>query len=132
MTITTAAAFYRAANGQQVRRTIEGQPVLETWPETVADIRRQLLEQGCEESAIVENDKGLKWPGGFMLRPRQRREETGLFVARSKDYTFTNPELRDGAPIYGDKAGGKVEAGRLVKALPGGARVTFELLGGAE
>lgn len=128
MNIATAAAFYRAANGKRVRRTIEGQPVLDNWAEKVADVRRQLLEQGCPESDIEEDSKSLTWPGGFLLKPRQYRQEEGTLNIRSSSMLFTNPLMRDGAPIVGDKKGSRVEEGRLVRDLPNGARVTFELM----
>lgn len=128
MTISSAAAFYRAAKGKRIARVITGQPVLDEWEEKRADVLRQLREQGCPESDIRDDDKGLAWPGAFILKPRQYRREVGTLEVRSTDMLFCNPSMRDGQPITGDKRGSRVEGGLLVRDLPNGARVSFEIL----
>lgn len=116
--------WFAAHNGARVVKFVSGVATIEDWPAIVADYRRQLLAQNCPADKITENESGLHWPGGFVLRPKFRREECGLLNVRSADYSFT-PEGRK-EPVYGDKKGAKVEGLALVKAYPNGLVVRFE------
>lgn len=122
--ITSAAAFFRAANGKTVIRR-QNIKTIEGWPEVVADIRRQLLEQGCRERDIVEDDAGIRWPGAFAMKPKVPAVSRGRFTVRSGDYIF-QPEGTD-EKWFGDKKGATIDNGRLVKEFPDGRRITFEI-----
>lgn len=125
-TITSAAAFFRAAHGQRVTRTMEGGATLEQWAERVQEVTAQLLAQGCPPEKIEERDGALHWPGGFLLKPKHPSTISGTWCTRSADYTFT-PDGDDARPIYGEKKGARVEAGALVKDIGNGARYIYRL-----
>lgn len=124
--ITSAAAFFRAANGKRVTRTAEGMATAETWEASKAEATRQLLAQGCPADKIEERDGALHWPGGFLLKPKYNGTVAGVFHVRSADYTFTP----DGhaRPIYGEKKGARVEGGALVKDIGNGARYVYRII----
>lgn len=123
-TFNSAAAFFRAADGKRVIRRQNIQ-TLDTWPEVVADARRQLVEKGCPVDQIFENETGLNWPGAFMWKPKVSAVMEGVFTVRSAEYLF----LADGTdkPGYGAKKGAKVEGDRLVKTYDDGRVITFEI-----
>ena len=123
MTYKSAKDWFTAHNGKRVIKTITGVTVLEEWPERVADIKAQLIAQNCPADSIVENDNGLQWPGGFAMRPKFHRNESGVFNCRSADYSFTPDSL--GKPVYGDKKGAKVDGLALVKSYPNGMVIRF-------
>lgn len=127
--ITSAAAFFRAANGKRVTRTAHGMATLETWPERVEDVKAQLLAQGCAADRITIDEGGIHWPGGYILKPKHGKAVTGLFITRSADYTFT-PEGED-RPIYGNKKGATVVGGALIKEIGNGARYEYRIVGEA-
>lgn len=120
----SAKDWFAAHNGARVVKSVSGVATVEDWPIIVADYRRQLIEQGCQPENIKEDEIGLKWPGGFAMRPKFHRQEAGTFNVRSADYTFT-PDSH-GRPVYGDKKGAKVEGAALVKSYPNGLVVRFE------
>jgi hypothetical protein len=128
MSYSSAAAFYRACPGKRVARVITGQPVLDDWEAARFNVLEQLRAQSCPADKITDDAKGLSWPGGFLLKPRQYRREVGALEIRSNDMLFSNPDMRDGQPITGDKRGSRIEDNRLVRDLPNGARVSFEIL----
>jgi hypothetical protein len=123
----SAAAFFRAANGQRVIKTVEGVVTVESWPAHVAAIIAKLEAQGATEGRDYTLDSdGLKLADGRYVRaPRFRDREVGKLAVRSADYTF----LADGAkdPVYGDKKGATIENGALVKRYPSGLVVRFQL-----
>jgi len=122
--ITSAAAFFRAAQGKSIRKTVTGVDTIETWEERKADIIRQLREQGCED--IREDDKALMFGNQFIMKPKLRAEEVGELLIRSADYGFVSANYPK--PVWGDKKGAKMEGGRLVKEYPNGMKVAFEIL----
>lgn len=124
MEFKSAKDWFAAHNGARVVKTVEGVAVASDWPAMVENYRRQLLEQGCPADQIKEDDTGLKWPGGFAMRPKFEREQCGTLLVRSGDYGFT-PEGAD-RPTWGDKKGAKVEGAALVKSYPNGLIVRFE------
>lgn len=124
--ITSAAAFFRASAGKQVRKSVAGVATIEDWPRNVELARIQLAAQGCPESDIKEDDKGLTWPGGFLMKPKFRKEETGTLQVRSADYGFQSEHYPK--PVWGDKKGSTIEDGKLVKRYDHGLVVTFEIL----
>lgn len=124
----SAAAFFRAANGQRVTKRVTGVPTWEDWNDECATIKRQLIEQGCKpDDIIITDDKlSVSSTNQLLLRSKLRAVETGVLTVRSSDYHF----LPDGAerPVYGDKKGAKVAPnGALVKEYANGMKVTFEL-----
>lgn len=125
----SAKDFFAAANGKRVEKRVTGVLTIEAWPEWLAGTIAHLIDQGAKPEDIVTDDKGLriKSSGQFVMRPKFRALETGVFTARSADYHF----LPDGTqnPVYGDKKGAIVENGALVKRYPNGMEVTFRIEG---
>ncbi len=128
-TITSAAAFFKAANGRRVTRTAHNMATSENWPERAADIRAQLLAQGCPEERVKEDDSGIHWGSGFVLKPKHAKTVTGAWVTRSNDYTF----LPDGQTekVYGEKKGATIQGGALRKETHGGGFYTYAIEDGA-
>ncbi len=124
MEYKSAKDWLAAHNGARVIKSVSGIATAEDYPAIAADARRQLIEQGCAAEKITESQSGLQWPGGFLMRPKFRKHEAGVFALRSADYTFTPDYL--GKPVYGDKKGAKVEGAALVKSYPNGMVVRFE------
>ena len=124
MPYTSAKSWFAAHNGARVLKTVEGVPCLEDWETISAECMEQLRAQGCPEDKIELTDKGLFWPGAFLLKPKLRKAATGTLKVRSKDYGFT-PDDSD-RPIWGDKAGAVVDGEKLIKTYPSGMIVTFQ------
>jgi len=129
--INSASQFFKVANGARVRKTCEGVPTIDMWPDMVANIRQQLLEQGASESDIEETPDKIAIGAQYWRKPAMVAREVGKLLVRSKDYAFT-PECgrTHGRPIYGDKTGSTIENGKLVKRYDNGLTVTLEILDG--
>lgn len=124
MEFKSAKDWFAAHNGKRIVKSVSGVATVEDWPEMVANVRAQLLAQNCPAADIQEDETALKWPGGFLLKPKFRKLEAGTLQVRSADYAFT-PDSH-GRPVYGDKKGAKVEGAALVKAYDNGLIVRFE------
>ncbi len=126
---TSAAAFFRAANGQTVTRRLHGVATLDAWPQIVEDAKAQLIAQGCAADLIVEDESALRWPGGFMMRPKRYAIESGVMTVRSSDFIVKYP-ARDNLPerrVFDNKKGAIInDAGQLQVAIHGGF-ATYEI-----
>ena len=124
MEFKSAKDWFAAHNGKRVLKSVSGVATVDDWPETVARVRSQLLAQDCPAADIQEDETALKWPGGFLLKPKFRKLEAGTLQVRSADYAFTPDSL--GRPVYGDKKGARIEGAALVKSYDNGLIVRFE------
>lgn len=130
-TITTAAAWFRAAQGKVIRKTVSGVQTLESWPEYVESVKANLIAQGCEASNIVVDDDGLRIlsTGQFVMRPKFRACQLGALLIRSADYAFIADDDAEARKVFGDKKGATIEAGNMIKRYPSGMTVQFEIVG---
>lgn len=120
----SAAEFFRAANGREVIKRVEGAACVEDWPAMLESYRAQLDKQGAVEGKDYRvNDDGIVCGMQFIMKPKRQRESRGIMTVRSADYAVPN---ESGNLVWGEKKGATVEGGRLIKQYDGW-RVTFEI-----
>ncbi|MCY9866464.1 hypothetical protein OTK49_28395 [Vibrio coralliirubri] len=129
--ITSAAAFFRAANQKRVVARVVGGFCHEDWEEHVANLFAQVEQRGIDKSLVTVTEEQFTLDAGagktkFIQRPKIKRERKGCFTTRSADYTFLADESTE--PSYGSKKGAKVENGSLVITLLNDQKLVYTIL----
>ncbi|MEZ8028530.1 hypothetical protein [Enterovibrio norvegicus] len=128
--ITSAAAFFRAAHNQRVIANVIGGYCYEDWDQQVAELKQQCEKNNAPASAISvsESKFTLQLDGQAprtVFRPKLRRCRKGLMTVRSADYIFEAEGEKESS--FGQKKGAYVENSKLVIVTLNGTKITYEI-----
>lgn len=132
MDTQSAAAWFKAANGKRVKKTVAGAPTLAEWHAKQWVVLDSIKAEGGTNITLDGNEfhytTAVGWPG-LRAGPTPELSETfGTLSVKSKEYAFT---VDGGSPCYGDKRAAVVMGGALVKDYGGGRVIRFYIVGEA-
>ena len=117
----SATAWFSAANGKLVRKTVGGALTLEDWESYAAALKSEILAKGL--SYTEDDDGAIRCGTYFWRKPKLRKVEEGILTVRSSDYALNG--------VWGEKKGSTInDEGDLVKLYPNGMTVTLHLIEG--
>lgn len=123
--ITSKAAFFRAANGRQVTKTVTGMATIEDAPAIEASIRKQCQDEGIPAAEITKRGHTLHCGNYVYMLPKRKKSETGTFgVSGSNIYLTT-----ESGEVWCHKSLLKLDkdAGTVYLDTVEGGRVTYSL-----
>ena len=115
--MATIKQWFEQANGKTVKKEIYGVACAEDWPEISAQYKKELSSKGIQ---FEETDYGIEFGNQYIVKPKLKKETTGVITVRSKDYIIND--------VYGDKKGSSIIDGNLVKQYDNGMVVTISIL----
>lgn len=107
----TMTAVKAALHGKRVTRTVEGLATTDDIDTLRTQFKARLAQSNIPPEQFQEDDKKFFIKDGiqYVMKPKLKKQATGIIEFHSKDYTFTDDEPREHV--------GKVPSFGLLKGL---------------